>query len=353
MFDNIYRNKKVLVTGFRGFCGSWLSLWLSHLGAKVYGYGHLSTSVPSHYDILIDKSILDVTSTRYELLNYDELEYIVKLIEPDIIFHLAAKAIVARTFKEPRETFQNNVMSAVNVLEVARQCPSVKGVMLVVTDKVYDDKNWKWGYREADTLGGIDPYSASKVCVESVVRCYRESFGINIAVARAGNVIGGGDWSYKRLIPDLVRATVDNTTTVIYTPEATRPWQHILEALRGYLLLGQKILEEKSNDVNRAFNFGPSEAITVRRVMEIAKSVWSEVNWGYTDEITHPHMVYKLRLDCSEAKEILGWTPIWTIRKSVIKTIEWYKDYYRKGLVNSLQDILDYETEVCIHDDSL
>jgi len=232
MFE-IYEGKKVLVTGHCGFKGVWACRWLKVLGAEVIGYGHQPNTEPSHHRLLM-LNIEDVVG--YDLLDYSFLEWVIKESKPDLVIHLAAKAIVARTFTEPRETFENNIMGAVNILEACRLTPSVKGIVFITTDKVYSDENWAWGYRENDKLGGIDPYSASKVCCETVIECYRKSFGLNIATARAGNVIGGGDWSYKRLIPDIVRATAKGEPVVIHRASVgaiERTMAFLIEKFKG------------------------------------------------------------------------------------------------------------------------
>lgn len=336
MFSRIYRGKKVLITGQCGYKASWLALWLHRLGAKVSGIGHSPSSIPSHYEILNLNSILnnDVHSD-ISLVND------INQIEPDIVFHLAARAIVARTFDEPEQTFQYTIMGAVHILELCRQCPNIKGIVVATSDKVYLNNEWYYAYREIDKLGGVDPYSTSKVCVEHVVKCYRNSFNMNIAIGRCGNVIGGGDWSFKRVIPDIVRATSKGEKVVIHTPNATRPFQHVLEALNGYLLLGQSILEGK--DVNRAWNFGPEGEMSVLEVLETAKSVWPEIQWEVDNAPTHPHMVYLLKIDSTESRKLLGWKPVWNMKEAVAKTIEWYKNYYQKGLITSNKDIDVYE----------
>jgi CDP-glucose 4,6-dehydratase len=337
VFDDIYRGKRVLVTGHCGFKGSWLVLWLKMLGAEVMGFGHPPNTVPNHHELLGNSSF---STIRQDLLEPGYLQTVMGPFKPDIVFHLAAKAIVARTFTEPKETFENNVMGAVNILEACRHNPSVKGIVMITTDKVYEDRNWQWGYRENDELGGVDPYSASKVCVEQVIRCYRRSFKMNIATARAGNVIGGGDWSYKRLLPDIVRAASKGETVVIHTPKATRPFQHVLDAAQGYLLLGKKILE--GGDVNRAYNFGPSDALSVEEVLNVCQNVWPAVKWTVDETETHPFMVYLLKIDSTKARE-LGWKPIWGGSAATLTAIEWYRDYYENGEVNSKNDILAYE----------
>ncbi len=337
MFGDIYRGKKVLVTGHCGFKGGWACLWLKRLGAEVIGYGHPPNTEPNHHNLLGNSSDLG-----RDLLWKEILDATVKSVRPDLVLHFAAKAIVARTFDEPRGTFENNVMGAVNILEACRQTPSVKGIVVVETDKLYENREWSWGYRENDQLGGVDPYSASKVCVDTVVRCYRESFGMNIAAARAGNVIGGGDWSYKRLIPDIVRAASKGEKVIVHTPNATRPFQHVLEALSGYLLLGQKILE--GENVNRAWNFGPDGGeMSVLEVLETAQRVWPAVQWEVDNTPTHPHMVYLLKIDSTESKKILGWKPRWGMEEAVVRAIRWYAAYYQHGEVLSERDIDAYE----------
>jgi len=234
-------------------------------------------------------------------------------------------------------------MGAVNILEACRQCPSVKGIVMITTDKVYEDQNWMWGYREGDNLGGKDPYSASKVCVEQVIRCYRESFGMNIATARAGNVIGGGDWSYKRLIPDIVKAASKGEKVVVHTPNATRPWQHVLEPLSAYLLLGQKILE--GQDVNDTFNIGPEGEMSVLDVLKTAQEVWPAVQWEIDEAQTHPFMVYLLKIDSTKIRK-LGWKPVWNMQEAVETTVLWYRQFYEEGKINSTIDIDAYEEEM-------
>ena len=344
MFGDIYKGKKVLVTGHAGFKGSWLVLWLKRLGAEVIGYGHPPNTDPSHYTLLGNHEIID-PSHDVDLLNWKLIRCCVEFHKPDLVIHLAAKAIVACTFTEPRETFENNVMGAVNILEACRQVKSVKGIVMITTDKIYENKEWEWGYRENDELGGVDPYSSSKVCVEQVIRCYRESFGMNIATARAGNVIGGGDWSYKRLIPDIVRATSKGEKVIVHTPNATRPWQHVLEALNGYLTLGQYILEGKN--VNDSFNFGPdSDAMSVLEVLKVAQSIWPSVQWEVDDTPTHKFMVYLLKIDSTKSKERLGWKPVWDMKHAVERSIGWYRKYYETGFVASTNDIRDYENDM-------
>ena len=340
MFSGIYKGKKVLVTGHCGFKGSWLCFWLKRLGAEVIGYGHPPNTESNHYTLLGNPPMED---RNCDLLDWYGLQVEIVQFQPDLVIHLAAKAIVARTFTEPRGTFENNVMGAVNILEACRQCPSVKGIVMITTDKIYENREWNYAYREVDELGGIDPYSASKVCVEQVIRCYRESFGMNIATARAGNVIGGGDWSYKRLIPDIVRAASKGEKVIVHTPNATRPFQHVLEALSGYLLLGQKILQ--GENVNRAWNFGPEGEMTVLEVLQIAHDVWPAVQWEVDSTPTHPFMQYLLKIDSTESRKLLGWKPVWDMEQAVAQAILWYREYYEEGNIMTGEDIDEYERD--------
>lgn len=341
MFNDIYKGKKVLVTGSTGFKGSWITLWLQKLGADVTGYSLPPASDPSHYRLLN----LPRTTMWMDLMNYEILERVIWIGKPEIVFHLAASAIVAKTFDDPRGTFINNVIGAVNVLEACRHTPSVKAIVMITTDKVYANKEWGWGYRENDELGGLDPYSASKVCVEHVIECYRNQFLPFIATARAGNVIGGGDWAYKRLIPDIVRATAEGRPVEVHTPNATRPWQHVLEPLAGYLTLGQKLILGHPGAADR-WNFGPTGEMTVLQVLEVAKEVWPKIEYVVKEEETHPSMVELLKIDSSRAKKELGWRPVWTMKEAIKNTISWYRDYYEGGNVTSMTDILAYETEM-------
>jgi len=340
MFE-VYKGKRVLVTGCCGFKGSWLLRWLGKLGcAEVMGYGHAPRTTPSHFKILYP--FYNVYGE--DLLHYNNLEKVIRDFKPDLVYHLAAKAIVARTFTEPRETFENNIMGTVNLLEACRHQPSIKGIVLITTDKVYANKEWGWGYRENDQLGGLDPYSASKVCIEHVIECYRSQFIPNIATARAGNVIGGGDWAEKRLIPDIVRATVEGKEVEIHTPNATRPWQHVTEPLCGYLMLGQKFLEcDLEHRWSKPWNFGPEGEMTVLDILKIAKEVWPKIEYVVKEEETHPSMVQLLKIDSTEARKILGWKPQWSMKDAIRRTIIWYKKYYEEGIVETDNDIVRYE----------
>ncbi len=335
MFNDVYRNKKVLITGHTGFCGSWLCQWLLTLGAEVYGLSRPPHTDPNHYTLL---GLHERVTEKYG--NIQENYHMIELWKPDIVFHLAANAIVARTFHEPLETFESNVMGAVHLLEACRNIEKPPVVVMITTDKVYANKEWQWGYRENDELGGLDPYSASKVCVEQVIQCYRTQFLPMIATARAGNVIGGGDWAYARLIPDIVRATVENRPVEVHTPNATRPWQHVLEPLAGYLMLGVKLMEGDKRFATN-WNFGPTGEMTVLQVLQEAQSAWSEIKYEVIEQETHPSMVQLLKIDSTEARKVLGWVPQWGMQEAVRRTINWYK-YFYNGIVTTETDIARY-----------
>ncbi len=337
MFNDIYRGKRILVTGHTGVKGGWLAFWLHKMGAEVYGISHPPQTDPSHYELLNLHSMLegDVHADISEIKEINS-------ISPDIVFHLAARAIVARTFLEPEYAIQSTVMGATHILELCRTCPSVKGIVVITSDKIYSDKNWNWGYRENDEKGGTDPYSNSKICVEYISECYRKSFDMNIAVARAGNILCGGDWTEKRILPDIARATSKGEKVIIHTPNATRPFQFVLEALSGYLTLGKAILEGR--DANGAWNFGPDgEPLTVLQVLQIAKSVWPAVDWVIDGTPTHPGMVYLLKIDSTKSKKELGWNPKWDMAHAVRMATLWYKVYYETGHIMTEEDIRDYE----------
>lgn len=334
MYNDIYKGKKILVTGCNGFKGSWLCSWLKRLGAEVIGWGHEPPTDPNHASLLGD-----VYETQ-ELAYWPRVPFMCNV---DLVFHLAAHAIVADCFIDPRETIENNVMAAANILEAVRKT-GCKGVVLITTDKVYQDENWIWGYKETDKLGGYDPYTTSKLCIEQIIEMYRNSYGMNIATARAGNVIGGGDWGSKRLIPDIMRSAGHGETAIIHSPNATRPWQHVLAALDGYLLLGEKILN--GGDVNGAWNFGPMGEMSVATVLKIAKQGWSAISWEVIEKETHPFMVNLLKIDSTKARKELDWNPPWDMEETIVKTTQWYKKYYQDGIILTEPHIWAYEARL-------
>ncbi len=354
LFSGIYKGKKVFLTGHTGFKGSWMALWLNKLGAEVYGYSLEPAYSPSHYKLLglkIDETINDIR-------DYSKLRNAIKSFNPDIVIHMAAQPLVRLSYKEPRETFETNVMGTVNLLNASREADSLKAIVNITTDKCYENREWVWGYRENDPMGGHDPYSASKGCAELVTSAYRNSFfnlekygkehNVLLASVRAGNVIGGGDWSEDRLIPDIMKATSRGEEVIIRSPESTRPWQHVLEPLSGYLMLGQKLLEE-NKEFAEAWNFGPTdeEAITVHRVVESIKQSWPEVNYRLQPDSRNPHEANLLKLDCSKAHMKLRWKGIWNTEQTFEKTAAWYREYYGNKKIISEEQLRNYIDEAC------
>lgn len=323
---NFWKNKKVFITGHTGFKGSWLCLWLDLLGADVYGYALAPPTKPSLYELCkIDRIVHSVIA---DVRDYDKLERAIKGAKPEIIIHMAAQPIVRESYKVPRETYEINVIGTVNLLEAARQCKSVKVIINVTTDKVYENVNKQSGYKEKEALGGYDPYSSSKACSELAAAAYRRSYGMNLATARAGNVIGGGDWAYDRLVPDFVRAILCGKKLRIRNPFAIRPWQHVLEPLSGYLLLAEK-LYKYGNKYAQAWNFGPndSDAKPVKWIADNFCKNWGKEAGYIIDRGKHPHEAHLLKLDSSKARKILGWRPKWKLEMALDKVIEWIRAY--------------------------
>lgn len=343
LFGDIYRGKRILITGHTGFKGSWLALWLTELGAEVAGIALPPDTKPNHWDLLR----LSIDDRRLDIREADALMGIVKGVEPEIVFHLAAQPLVRRSYREPLETWSTNVMGTVHVLEACRQTPSVRAIVVVTTDKCYENREWPWGYREIDRLGGYDPYSASKAGAELVAASYRNAFFMGdaaplLATARAGNVIGGGDWSEDRLIPDLIRALEKSQSLEIRSPQATRPWQHVLESLSGYLLLGQKLLLGERTCAD-AWNFGPEPEgnRTVAEVLEKLKQHWPALRWHVTDQ-PQPHEATLLYLDSGKARNLLSWKPVWSIDATLEKTADWYRAWLENGKVISRAQLAEY-----------
>ena len=348
----IYKNKKVFITGHTGFKGSWLNSFLDTLGAKTMGYAFAPNSIPSHFDIQkskIDSIIGDIGNAQ--LLKESMLSF-----NPDIVFHLAAQPLVRESYKNPFNTYNTNVIGTLNVLEAVKSTPSIKAAVIITTDKVYENKEWDYPYRENDELGGYDLYSSSKACTEILVKSFQRSFfdkqkyklehNLLIATARAGNVIGGGDWSADRLVPDIVRATIENKTTKIRNPNSIRPWQHVLDCLYGYLLLGEKLLQEKS-EYAEAWNFAPNstESLTVKEVSDVAKTIWEDIKIEFDQPTENFHEAGLLKLDNSKSISKLGWKPRWNTKQAIVQTIEWYKSFYLNKEVLTSNQILKYLNE--------
>jgi len=343
LFGDIFRDRKVLLTGHSGFKGSWLLMWLNQLGAKVTGYSLAPATVPSHILLL---GLFDPSSVG-DIRNNEQLTAVFKEVQPDIVFHLAAQPLVRKSYADPLETFHSNVLGTANVLEAARHTSSVKAFVNITTDKVYRNYEWPWPYRETDSLGGHDPYSTSKACVELVHESYRKSYfqeaGILSATARAGNVIGGGDWAEDRLIPDLIKAGSKSLTTDIRNPGSVRPWQHVLDPLSGYLALGQHLLQGNSQ-AEGAWNFGPHshDCLSVAGVLGEFNRNWEGIQWRDASENKGLHEAGTLRLDCSKAFHGLAWEPVWNVRTAIAKTAAWYKDYLFNQTIRSLDNLQEY-----------
>lgn len=349
IFGEIYKDRTIFITGHTGFKGSWLAHWLQRMGANVIGYSLEPPTIPNHYSLLND----NYTSVIGDMRNIDHLKNTIIKFEPEIIFHLAAQALVNHSYANPIHTYETNVLGTLNVYEACRNAKSVKAVVTITSDKCYDNKEWIWGYREIDSMGGYDPYSSSKGCAELLTASYRNSFFNNkdfgkkhnvlLASARAGNVIGGGDWADDRLIPDMARAISNNSKLLIRNPNATRPWQHVLEPLSGYLTLGWRLLEGKS-EYAAAWNFGPEEGcnVQVKELIEIAGKFWPGIKHEISSKKEKLHEAHLLMLDCSKANKILKWKTVWEFNKTIKHTIDWYKAYYANGVIHTDKDISTY-----------
>jgi len=326
--ENNFSSKKVLITGHTGFKGSWLSLWLSSRGAIVTGVSHQIPSNLSSFNAYDLKQVID--HRIGDLTNLEFTKSIINEIKPDFIFHLAAQALVGVSYKEPHETISNNVLTTLNILESCREMDFETILVLITSDKVYRNKEWSWGYRENDELGGRDPYSASKGMCELVIDSYSKSFlleesKIKFAVARAGNVIGGGDWSEGRIVPDIIKSWSQKENLYIRSPNSTRPWQHVLEPLGGYILLAI-LLQDKDEINGEAFNFGPDNSMN-KTVLELSKEFSKfidnlEINFGTDINI---HEAGLLRLSCDKSISMLNWHPRLNFEETVAYTAEWYQ----------------------------
>ena len=318
--------KRVLLTGHTGFKGAWLALWLQRLGAHVTGIALPPATQPSLYELLAPS--MGMTSHECDVRDAPALAALVKSTRPEIVFHLAAQALVRTSYQQPLDTFATNVMGTANLLDVLRGVDGVRVVVAVTTDKVYQNREWCYPYREDDALGGHDPYSASKAAAEMVIACYRASFlkasGVALASARAGNVIGGGDWATDRLIPDAVRAWQARRPLIIRNPQATRPWQHVLEPLSGYLVLAQKLWDQPA--LAGAYNLGPSPqgAASVEKVIKLASSACKESVVDYQHNSEGLHEAHCLALETAKAQSILGLYPHWSLAESIERTMAWY-----------------------------
>lgn len=343
-----WQNKCVLVTGHSGFKGAWLTLWLHKMGAKIYGISLEPETSPNLFELAGIRQLCQA-SHLLDIRKAADLAAVVQQIQPDIVFHLAAQALVRPGYRDPLQTFSTNLMGTANVLDALRNSPATKVAVMVTTDKVYKNKEWVWPYREADELGGHDPYSASKAASELIIDSYRKSFlekqGLAVASARAGNVIGGGDWSEDRLLPDAIRAWEARQVLSIRHPQATRPWQHVLEPLSGYLLLAEKLWA--APELTGAYNFGPhtQEAATVQQVIELATTDYPNARVHLAQNTdSQLHEAGYLALEIASAKALLGFQPRWDLPRAVRQTMSWYRQLQAGSLASSLclEDINAY-----------
>jgi len=344
-----YAGKNVFITGDTGFKGSWLVSFLQYIGAIVTGYSLPPNTQPSHFDLARNK----YKNFIGNILDIEKLTKAIAEVKPEVIFHLAAQPLVIESYHDPINTYQTNVIGTLNLLQAAKACDSVKAIVCITTDKVYENKEKNYAYRETDELGGYDMYSSSKACCEILIRSYRNSFlnideykrkhNILLASARAGNVIGGGDWNSNRLIPDIVKATAQKQKVLIRNPNAVRPWQHVLDCTYGYILLGYKLLNEEI-EMAMPWNFAPDafESKTVKEVTLIATSVWDSINVELGASNNGVHEATLLQLDNSNAKNILGWNPQWETSTAIIKTIEWYKEFYSNNILLTESQLAAY-----------
>lgn len=343
MFGDIYKGRRVLLTGHTGFKGSWLALWLKELGADITGLSLDPESSPNHWDLLN----LDIDDQRLDIRDGEQVIKLVERTKPEVVFHLAAQPLVRRSYVDPLTTWDSNVMGTANLLDACRRVDGVKAVLVVTSDKCYENQEWCWGYKENDRLGGHDPYSASKAAAELLVSSYRRSYFDGkdsplLASARAGNVIGGGDWSEDRLIPDLIRAVTDGVSLEIRSPAATRPWQHVLESLSGYLLLAQKLLQGERAFAD-AWNFGPGDSGNMRvdQFLKSMASEWEELRW-HVNQSTEMHEAGLLKLDSSKARSIMNWQPVWSLSDTISQTSEWYRSFLQGGKIISSDQLSLY-----------
>ncbi len=336
MFSGVYEGRRVLVTGHTGFKGSWLSAWLTDLGAEAAGYSLDLPSDPSNFEVLgLSKRIVH---HQGDVRDRENLGAVFESFQPEIVFHLAAQSLVRRSYEFPARTFETNVLGTMNVLECIRHQPSVRVGVIITSDKCYQNVEWLWGYREIDRLGGNDPYSASKSCAELVSAAYMCSFfrgdWPKVATARAGNVIGGGDWAEDRIVPDSVRAWSAGRSVNVRNPHATRPWQHVLEPLSGYLWLGASLWRDRDSLKDEAFNFGPPDTVnqSVGDLLAEMAIYWDRADWRPQPEASAGKSESTLlKLNCDKALQRLGWRAVLSFEQTVQFTSEWYRTYYRDG----------------------
>ncbi|OYW32311.1 MAG: CDP-glucose 4,6-dehydratase [Rhizobiales bacterium 24-66-13] len=330
MNAQFWSGRRVLVTGHTGFKGSWLVLWLNALGARVCGYALPPATQPSLFEAIDGDGLC--TSRLGDIRDAELFNRVVQDFQPEIILHLAAQAVVRVSYLDPVETYSTNLMGLVNVFEALRRCPSVRAIVNVTSDKCYENNEWVWAYRESDPMGGYDPYSSSKGCAELITSAYRRSFfagnGVNLASARAGNVIGGGDWTSDRLIPDFIRSIAASEELVLRMPRATRPWQHVLEPLSGYLALAEALCETGESAAS-SYNFGPSDD-SIKSVEWIARricEIWGDSASWRVVENADLHEAQNLRLESAKARHQLRWSPRWPLEEALVRVVEWHRAF--------------------------
>ncbi len=351
LFGGMYKGKTVLVTGHTGFKGSWLVYWLNEMGAEVIGYSLPAPTEPNHIELLN----LDIISIVGDIRDLDRLNQTFTMYKPDIVFHLAAQPLVRLSYENPIETYETNVIGTLKVFEACR-ANGVKAIVNITSDKAYENREWVWGYRENDPMGGYDPYSSSKGCADLLANSYRSSYfnpheykkshHTLVASCRAGNVIGGGDWAKDRLVTDIMLSVSSAKKVSIRNPSATRPWQHVLEPLSGYLAIGQKLLEERI-EFGEAWNFGPSDegSITVEEVVNHVKKYWDKIDYEINRDPNQLHEANLLKLDCSKAHIKLHWKDVWDSETTFEKTVKWYRAFYESNTVATAQNLDDYITD--------
>ena len=345
---NFFCNKKVFITGHTGFKGSWLSKTLSLFGADVFGYSLKPDNDVNHHDLLKFKG-----GIFSDINNFENLSKVISNFNPDIVFHLAAQPLVIQSYLDPLETYRTNVIGTANLLEAMKNIDSIKSAVIITTDKVYKNHEKNTYYSEDSSLGGYDIYSSSKACCEILTESYRNSFynlkyygknhNLLIATARAGNVIGGGDWSKNRLIPDLIKSAISSNPVEIRSPKSVRPWQHVLDCISGYLILAKSLYNHKT-ELSSAWNFAPDkeEVFDVETISSTSKNCWKDISYTIADSENKFHEANLLMLDNLKAKTKLGWIPKWNTKKSVFKSIQWYKDFYISNKINTEFDIIEY-----------
>ncbi len=347
---DFWRGKRVLLTGHTGFKGSWIALWLQSMEVDLHGMGLAPPTNPALFDVARVAEGMDHQIT--DIRDYEKVHYLVAAIRPEIIIHMAAQPLVRLSYQQPIDTYATNVMGTVHVLEAARQAGSVRAIVNVTTDKCYDNKEWVWGYREDEPMGGHDPYSSSKGCAELVSNAYRKSFfgaeGVAMATARAGNVIGGGDWAADRLVPDVLRALGKREPVQIRNPHAVRPWQHVLEPLSGYLLLAERLWDDGPTYAE-GWNFGPrdEDAQPVQWIVEQLCTSWGQGARWVRQPGDHPHEASYLKLDISKARQRLDWAPRWSLQNALTRITEWHQAWLGGADMRALclQQIHQYQSE--------